>query len=96
MRTIDWDDEKEAVKLIDQTLLPREYKIVECKTLDELIDAIKRLKVRGAPALGAAGAFGVVLACTNEKSKETIKTKVERLKKQDLLLSTSLTALTGR
>jgi len=81
MRTIEWDDKKEAVKLIDQTLLPREYKIVECKTLDELIDAIKRLKVRGAPALGAAGAFGVVLACTNEKSKETIKTKVERLKK---------------
>jgi methylthioribose-1-phosphate isomerase len=81
MRTIDWDDKKEAVKLIDQTLLPREYKIVECKTLEELIDAIQRLKVRGAPALGAVGAFGVVLACTNEKSKETVKTKVERLQK---------------
>jgi methylthioribose-1-phosphate isomerase len=50
MRTIEWDDEKEAVKLIDQTLLPGEYTIVDCKTLEELIDAIRRLKVRGAPA----------------------------------------------
>jgi len=81
MRTIEWDEIKEAVKLIDQTLLPAEYDILECKTLEELIDAIKRLKVRGAPALGVAGAFGVVLACTNEDSKATIKTKVERLKK---------------
>ncbi len=30
MRTIDWDDEKEVVKLIDQTLLPGDYKIVAC------------------------------------------------------------------
>ncbi|MCK4475346.1 MAG: S-methyl-5-thioribose-1-phosphate isomerase [Methanophagales archaeon] len=81
MRTIEWDDKKEAVKLIDQTLLPREYKIAEFKTLEELIDAIQRLKVRGAPALGAAGAFGVVLACINEKSKNAIKKEVERLKK---------------
>jgi len=81
MRTIEWDEKKDSLKLIDQTLLPQEYKIVECKTLAELIDAIQRLKVRGAPALGVAGAFGVVLACINEKSKEIVKKKVERLKK---------------
>lgn len=81
MRTIEWDEKKDSLKLIDQTLLPQEYKIVECKTLAELIDAIQRLKVRGAPALGVAGAFGVVLACMNEKSKEIVKKKVERLKK---------------
>jgi len=80
MRTIEWDKESDSVKLIDQTLLPAEYKIVECKTLDELIDAIQKLKVRGAPALGAAGAFGVVLACINEKSKNAIKTKVDKLR----------------
>ena len=81
MRTIEWDEKKDSLKLIDQTLLPREYKIVDCKTLAELIEAIQRLKVRGAPALGVAGAFGVVLACINEKSKEIVKKKVERLKK---------------
>ncbi|MCW3133557.1 MAG: S-methyl-5-thioribose-1-phosphate isomerase [Methanophagales archaeon] len=81
MRTIEWDEIKDSLKLIDQTLLPGEYKIVECKTLAELIDAIQRLKVRGAPALGAAGAFGVVLACINEKSRTDIKKAVEKLKK---------------
>jgi len=81
MRTIEWDEKKDSLKLIDQTLLPGEYKIVECKTLAELIDAIQRLKVRGAPALGAAGAFGVVLACINEKSRMDIKKAVEKLKK---------------
>ncbi|NQE46124.1 putative methylthioribose-1-phosphate isomerase [ANME-1 cluster archaeon GoMg2] len=81
MRTIEWDKEKEAVKFIDQTLLPREYKIKECKRVDELIDAIQSLKVRGAPALGVAGAFGVVLACITETTKEAVKTQVARLEK---------------
>ncbi len=81
MRTIEWDEEKDSIKLIDQTLLPAEYDILECKALEQLIDAIQRLKVRGAPALGAAGAFGVVLACINEKSKSDIIKEVERLKK---------------
>lgn len=81
MRTIDWDDEKEVVKLIDQTLLPVAYKIVECTRLDELIDAIKRLKVRGAPALGVAGAFGVVLACMHVRNETELKAELEKLTK---------------
>ena len=81
MRTIDWDDEKEVVKLIDQTLLPGDYKIVACARVDELIDAIKRLKVRGAPALGVAGAFGVVLACKNGQNETELKAEIEKLKK---------------
>jgi methylthioribose-1-phosphate isomerase len=80
MRTIAWDDKKDAIKLIDQTLLPGAYKIEECKTVEALIDAIQRLKVRGAPALGAAGAFGVVLACITGQSKEGLMKAVERLK----------------
>jgi methylthioribose-1-phosphate isomerase len=59
-RTIDWDGE--AVTIIDQTALPAEYRVLRLRTVDELIDAIRRLAVRGAPALGAAGALGVVLA----------------------------------
>ncbi|MCK4736373.1 MAG: hypothetical protein KAT65_28225, partial [Methanophagales archaeon] len=80
MRTIEWDGKKEAVKLIDQTLLPAEYKILECKTLEQLIDAIKRLKVRGAPALGVAGAFGVVLACIRGNSKKDVEDEVDKLR----------------
>jgi len=81
MRTIEWAEEAGAVKLIDQTLLPRECRVVACKTVSGLVDAIKKLRVRGAPALGAAGAFGVVLACKNQKTEAGVKEAVELLKK---------------
>ncbi|MHC1636473.1 MAG: S-methyl-5-thioribose-1-phosphate isomerase [Candidatus Methanospirareceae archaeon] len=79
MRTIEWDDDKGVVRLIDQSVLPKEYKIVECRSVEELIEAIKQLKIRGAPVLGVAGAFGVVLAM-NAKSKEDMEKKVEMLR----------------
>ncbi|MFI7124496.1 S-methyl-5-thioribose-1-phosphate isomerase [Nonomuraea sp. NPDC050153] len=60
MRTIDWVDG--AVELVDQTLLPDKCVTLRVRTVDELVDAIRRLAVRGAPALGVAGALGVVLA----------------------------------
>jgi len=62
MRTIDWKEESNSVVLVDQTLLPKEYRIIECKTLSSLCEAIKSLRIRGAPALGAAGGFGIALA----------------------------------
>ena len=80
MRTITWDDEKAVVKLIDQTLLPADYKIVTCAQVADLIDAIKQLKVRGAPALGAAGAFGVVLACRNARDKAAVNKAAHTLR----------------
>lgn len=60
MRTIDWVDG--AIEIIDQTALPGELRMLRLTTVDELIAAIRRLAVRGAPALGVAGAFGVALA----------------------------------
>lgn len=59
-RCIDWRDG--AVVLIDQTLLPAEERWLRLTDPDELVGAIQRLAVRGAPALGAAGALGVALA----------------------------------
>ena len=60
MRTIDWSDG--AVVIVDQTALPHEVRHVHLTDIDGLVNAIQRLAVRGAPALGAAGALGVVLA----------------------------------
>lgn len=60
MRTIDWADD--AVVIIDQTALPGELRTLRITEVDGLVDAIRRLAVRGAPALGAAGALGVSLA----------------------------------
>ncbi|MGW9021399.1 S-methyl-5-thioribose-1-phosphate isomerase [Leucobacter chromiiresistens] len=59
LRTIDWVDG--AIELIDQTLLPQRVEVRRITELPELIDDIQRLAVRGAPALGVAGAFGVAL-----------------------------------
>ncbi len=63
----EWDDEaghdgRGAVRLLDQTLLPGTTSYREIVTTDELVVAIAELAVRGAPALGVAGALGVVLA----------------------------------
>jgi methylthioribose-1-phosphate isomerase len=58
-RTIEWVDGR--ISLLDQTALPH-VRTVAIGTVDELVDAIRRLVVRGAPALGAAGALGVALA----------------------------------
>jgi len=60
MRTIDWVDG--AVVIVDQTVLPHDLRLLTLTEVDGLADAIRRLAVRGAPALGAAGALGVLLA----------------------------------
>ncbi|MBI4213535.1 MAG: S-methyl-5-thioribose-1-phosphate isomerase [Chloroflexi bacterium] len=60
MRTI--FREGTRVKLIDQTRLPGEVALVECASVDSLCAAILAMRIRGAPALGVAGAYGVALA----------------------------------
>jgi len=60
VRTIDWVDG--AIEIIDQTALPERTRVLRLSTVEELVDAIRRLAVRGAPALGVAGALGVALA----------------------------------
>ena len=59
-----WIDPPEgpAIALLDQTRLPAAEAIVTCGDVPALVDAIRRLVVRGAPMLGVAGAFGVALA----------------------------------
>ncbi len=52
----------DAIEIIDQTLLPAEVRILRLTTVDGVVDAIQRLAVRGAPALGVTGALGVLLA----------------------------------
>jgi methylthioribose-1-phosphate isomerase len=76
MRTIDWVDGR--IVLIDQTLLPGELKTLEITDVDDLIDAIKRLAVRGAPALGVAGALGVALAARNGENVPEAAARLRR------------------
>jgi methylthioribose-1-phosphate isomerase len=60
MKTMYWKDNK--LFLIDQTRLPDEVIYLECKTYEDVINAIKTMKVRGAPAIGVAAAFAMALA----------------------------------
>jgi methylthioribose-1-phosphate isomerase len=63
VRAIEWlDAPRPMIRLIDQTLLPDTERYVDVTTVDVLVEAIGDLVVRGAPALGATGALGVVLA----------------------------------
>lgn len=68
IKTIEWVDN--VSRMIDQTILPKEFKLVDIKTAEEMYSAIKDMIVRGAPAIGIAGAHGVSLAAI-ELSKTT-------------------------
>jgi len=59
--TIWWDEKKKVVKLIDQTLLPDEVVVIECDNWRCIEEAISILRIRGAPALGVAGAYALAL-----------------------------------
>ncbi|RPI58531.1 MAG: S-methyl-5-thioribose-1-phosphate isomerase [Chloroflexi bacterium] len=61
MRTVEWDP-KGAVKMIDQRRLPLEFVVLELADPAEVADAIEDMAIRGAPAIGAAAAFGLALA----------------------------------
>jgi len=69
MRTIDWSDDKGCVTIIDQTALPSRLVLLDIYDVDTLQDAILALRVRGAPALGAAGGFGVALLARTVKAR---------------------------
>ena len=63
--TVDFDEEENAVVIIDQTKLPGEFVIKKLKTPQEIYDAIYRLEVRGAPAIGVAAAIGLCVTAVN-------------------------------
>ena len=59
IKTIEWVDDYS--KMVDQTVIPYEYKFINVTTGDNMYNAIKNMIVRGAPAIGIAGAHGIVL-----------------------------------
>ena len=93
-KTIEWvklSNFKGVSRMIDQTLIPYEYKKVDIKTVDEMYNAIKIMIVRGAPAIGIAGAHGVVLAAIESMGKPNFKEEI--IKKADYINSSRPTAV---
>ena len=68
--TIRWDRDKSELVLLDQTRLPGEVVYASCRDIDSVAEAIRSLKVRGAPAIGVAAAYGVVLGVRQSAADE--------------------------
>jgi methylthioribose-1-phosphate isomerase len=69
MRTVEWDP-KGAVKMIDQRCLPLEFVVLELEDPAEVAVAIEDMAIRGAPAIGAAAAFGLALAAHKSRAAD--------------------------
>lgn len=71
IETIKWS--KDCARIIDQTLLPNQLKFIDCRDVKTMWQAIKTLQVRGAPAIGVAAAFGVLLGIQKFKGQDRAK-----------------------
>ena len=91
MRTIEWDDG--VVKMIDQRKLPRELVIAQFTDYREVARAIKEMYIRGAPAIGAAAAFGLALCARGSKAKTRAELLADLEKAADTLRKTRPTAV---
>ena len=83
IKTVEWiktGDLKGVSRMVDQTLIPYEYKKVDIKTTEQMYNAIKTMIVRGAPAIGIAGAHGAAL-CEIELLEKNEQNFTEELKK---------------
>ena len=77
------------VELIDQTLLPAKVDVLEVRNVEAMWDAIKRLAIRGAPAIGIAAAYGAVLALQQVKNDEPVRQAIDKLGEAADYLATS-------
>ena len=71
--------EKNIVKIIDQTKLPHQFIIKELKNVEDIINAIKNMEVRGAPLIGATAAYGLVLSLLEKNDLSFLKKSSEKL-----------------
>ncbi len=76
MRTVEWDTNRQLVKMIDQRKLPSVCEIAEFSDYNGVAMAIREMVVRGAPAIGAAAAFGLALAA--QQSRATSRPEFEQ------------------
>ena len=91
--TVALDDSQNSVLIIDQTKLPGTTEIIALKTAQEIWDAIYLLKVRGAPAIGVAAAFGIYLLMKQVDTEDFVHFYQEFCKQKEYLNSSRPTAV---
>jgi len=96
MRTIEWDEATSSVRIIDQRALPGELRLVHLRTAEQVADAIRDMAIRGAPAIGAAAAFGLAMAALQAGPQEPDAMLRELERNGDHLLGSRPTAVNLR
>ncbi|CAM3956573.1 S-methyl-5-thioribose-1-phosphate isomerase [Mesobacillus zeae] len=93
IQSVRLDDDRDMLILLDQTLLPNEKKFLELKELKDIWDAIYLLKVRGAPAIGIAAAYGVYLGTKKSEADAYESLYADFKKAKEYLASSRPTAV---
>lgn len=93
MRTIEWVPESNIVRMIDQRCLPGRLDYLYCSSASAMAEAIRTMAIRGAPALGVAGAFGLALDAVNGEFRTISDMKEKLLQSAHLLENSRPTAV---
>ncbi|OYT27015.1 MAG: S-methyl-5-thioribose-1-phosphate isomerase [Thermoprotei archaeon ex4572_64] len=92
VKPIIWDSDRKTIILLDQSKLPFETNYIELNNLEGIIDAIKKMKVRGAPAIGITAAYGIIVGLLERRpSLQNVSEVLEIISEK--LLSTRPTAI---
>jgi len=91
IKTVEWTDS--GVRFIDQTKLPTEERYVTCTTYEEVADAIRKMVVRGAPAIGVAAAMGIALGARDAEGDHVAELRRSFAEICDTLAETRPTAV---
>ncbi len=78
-RSLWWNDAEAVLEIIDQRALPYRFETLQVRTMQDYVDAIVEMRVRGAPLIGATAAYGMALAMSEDPSDSTMDTAWDRL-----------------
>lgn len=93
MQTLAWDEEKRQLKVIDQRKLPSELHYITLQSTRDIFEAIRNMTVRGAPAIGVAAAYGLVMAAVQSRANTLAEMRVYLKRAIDFLGSSRPTAV---
>jgi methylthioribose-1-phosphate isomerase len=93
MRTIEWLNDSNEARLIDQRKLPGRLEYLHIYSAEEMAEAIRNMAIRGAPALGVAGAFGLALEALAQKAKNSVEFVDNLQRSADMLITARPTAV---
>ena len=91
--TVKLSENREYLEILDQTLLPKTVKVLNIGKLEDIWEAIKVLRVRGAPAIGVTAALGIALCSSKLETKDINEFEKEFLKMKDYLASSRPTTV---